>query len=150
MKQTHLGIAALGFMMTLISLYFGVSVWNAQEFFLIDHLNQMDKLNYFKPEEIPMLNRQAAIMTFPFIFLIAIGEIRILWKAKHRFRRNIAYGMIAPVVIILVLEFLIFNDPAAWNFSLWGYVLIIMGFFLVVGNAICLFVPVIKSKSSEA
>ena len=139
MKQLHFAIAGMIFFMCLISVYFGISVYNAQEYFLIDHLNDMDNMNYYDQEDVPKLNFMAATFTVPFVFLAILGELRIIWKAKHKKRRNIAFAALFCASIIFTFCLLTLSDPPSWNFNPWGFVWITMGFFIIVGNLVSSF-----------
>lgn len=139
MKQTHIVIAALAFLMCFLSAFFGISVYNAQQYVLIDHLNEMDQLNYYSAEDVPGLNFMAATMTVPLVFLILLGEIRILLKTKLQIRKRIAFAALACAATVFVLCLLTFSDPTAWNFNPWGFVWVAMGFFIIVGNMVSFF-----------
>ena len=139
MKQTHFAIAGAIFLMCILSVYFGVSVYNAQEYFLIDHLNDMDRLNYFDQEDVPRLNFMAATMTVPLVFLAILGEIRIIWKTQIKKRKNIAFATLACALVIFIFCLLTFSNPVKWNFNPWGFVWVAMGFFIIVGNVVSVF-----------
>jgi di/tricarboxylate transporter len=149
MKQTHLLISGLAFLMCLLAAYFGSSVFNAQNFFLIDHLNEMDQLNYYKVKDVPRLNYKGATFTVPFAFLIILAEIRIIWKAKLRRRRNLAMATLLCALIVFVFCLLMLSDPVKWNFNPWGFIWIFMGFFIISGNIYSLFLRIPESTPEK-
>ncbi|MCG8575778.1 MAG: hypothetical protein MI810_12905 [Flavobacteriales bacterium] len=149
MKKTHILIASIAFLMCLISVFFGISIYNANENHLIQHLNEMDQIHYFDKDQIPVLNHQAVVFMFPLVLGITFFQLKVLIKAKIKRRKNIAMGLLIPVAILWVFEAMVFFNPANWDFSKWGFVWISMGFFLIVGNAVSIFIGMGKSSQAQ-
>ncbi|MEZ4922228.1 MAG: hypothetical protein R2780_03575 [Crocinitomicaceae bacterium] len=139
MKKYHMIVAALAFLVCLLSAYFGVRIHNANENFLLTDLNEFDKIYHDDISLVPALNRLAAVVTLPFLLGIAILEILIIRSAKVRQVKNIAYGLSLAVLIILTVDLLTIFHPDYFDFSMWGFVWVCLGLFLLVGNALSYF-----------
>jgi len=137
-KQNGL-CAAIGFLLLLVSLYFGASVHNANTNSLITYLNEADHIYHYDKALVPKLNYQAALFTFPLILMIFVVEVIIAIKSKMRQVKNIGIGLSIASLIIAIVAVLILLNPTAYDFSLWGYVWITMGIFIVAGNIISIF-----------
>ena len=140
MKKKNLIVAGIAFVLCLISVYFGASIYNANENALIEHLNEHDKLNYYDVEAVPALSRIAAIITLPFILAIFLFEIFISQKSKLRPVKNIARGMIIAMGFLICLAIATISNSVYFDFSHWGFFWITLGMIAVWGNMISVFV----------
>ena len=140
MKKKNLIAAGLGFLIVVIAAYFGASIYNSQANSPIAYLNEMDQIYYYDPALIPFLNFKAAIITLPFILGVLIIEILILRKTTIRQVKNIAIGLLVAILIILTTAILTLLNPTEFNLSVWGYVWICLGLFVVAGNLISVFI----------
>ncbi|MCB9223784.1 MAG: hypothetical protein H6582_06350 [Crocinitomicaceae bacterium] len=139
MKKYHMIVAALAFLVCLLSAYFGVRIHNANENFLLTDLNEFDKIYHDDISLVPALNRLAAVVTLPFLLGITILEILIIRSANVKQVKNIAYGLTLTVFIILTVDLLTIFHPDYFDFSMWGFVWVCLGLFLLVGNALSYF-----------
>jgi len=140
MKNKNLIIAGLGFILCLISVFFGASIYNANENFLVEHLNDMDQLDYYDVDAVPALSRIVSIITLPFIVIILAVEIFIALKSKLRPVKNIARGISVAFIFLLCLDFAIISNSANFDFSQWGFFWVIFGIIAIGGNMISVFV----------
>lgn len=126
--------AGIAFLMCLIAMFFGASIFNANENVLVEHLNDMDKLNYFDDEQVPALSRLAAIITIPLILIIAGIEVYIFIKSSKKKVKTIALVLLAINALLLILALILINNHHTMDFSHWGFAWIVAGFFTIVGN----------------
>lgn len=134
MRKHHFIIAGLAFLMCLISMYFGMRIYNANENHLITELNEMDKIKFDDIRKVPMLSLSAAIFTAPMILLMLVFEIIVLKKVIHRQAKNICIAMIVTICVILTFDVLILTNPLYFDFSKWGFIWICLGLILVAAN----------------
>ncbi len=141
MMRSKNGVAAaLGFLMVLISMYFGSSIYNSKSNSPISYLNEMDHIHYYDVDLIPNLNFNAAAITLPFILILLFLQIWISLKATISPIRNIGRGLLCAVVIILAFDVLILSNPEQFDFSKWGYIWITLGIVIIAGNAFSVFI----------
>ncbi|MEX1000730.1 MAG: hypothetical protein WDZ35_01300 [Crocinitomicaceae bacterium] len=140
MKKQHLIIAGLAFLMCLVAAYFGVSIQNANNNFLLTDLNEIDKIYYADINEVPKLSFLAAGITAPLILAILILEGMIIKKTQNRKVKNMAIGLMVATFIILLTDVYTLISPQKMDFSQWGYVWICLGLFLIAGNILSIFI----------
>jgi len=133
-------IACVSFLLMLISVFFGVSIHNANANMHITYLNEMDNIHYYDVDLVPQLTRQAAIFTFPLILGILVMEIIVLFKSRVKQVKNIAIGLTGAVFVLFIIDILVLSNPQEHDFSAWGYFWIIAGLFCLAGNALSVFV----------
>lgn len=136
MRKYHLGIAAIAFLMCLISVFFGVSIYNANENFLIEHLNTADQIYYFDIEQVPGLSHRAAIFTFPLILGITGLSIFLLAKKPERKVKNLLFGTLLAVMIIMSVAIGTIINPVYFDFSQWGFIWVCLGLFISASNVL--------------
>lgn len=132
-------IAALAFLMCLISLYFGASIYNANDNFHVQHLNDMDRLNYYDVEQVPALTRMAAIVSLPFLLAIMVLEIYVVIKTKVAPVKRIALSLTGIALTVMVIAGMTLASPLSFDFSHWGFVWIFAGLFTIAGNGVSVF-----------
>jgi hypothetical protein len=147
MRKLNIAAAALSFLMCLIALYFGTSVFNAKENMLIGHLNEMDQLDYYDVRAIPLLNRLAAILTIPFVAAVVGIECWVALKSKIRPVKNVARGLMLAFIALFILDIFVIAKPENFDFSQWGFFWVIFGITSVGGNLFSVFVP--GNKTNE-
>ena len=131
--------ADLAFLMCLISMYFGASIFNANDNIHVEHLNDMDRLSYFDAEMVPGLTRLAAIITLPFLLGIMVLEIYVVMKTKIAPVKRIALSLTGIVLTVLIIAAMTIASPLDFDFSHWGFVWIFAGLFTVAGNGVSVF-----------
>lgn len=136
MRKHHLVIAGAAFLMCLMSMYYGIRIFNANENHLITELNELDKIIYDNIQKVPMLSFSAALFTLPMIVIIAIFEMIVLFKVVNKKAKNLGLGMLITVGIILIFDILILMKPAIFDFSKWGFIWICLGLILIAGNVL--------------
>ena len=118
----------------LISVYFGMSIANANNNFLIEHLNVADKIDYYPKKVVPALTFRAAIVTSPFLLAIIVLTIVTIRQTQKRKVRNLLIGGLVAVGIIAVVDVLTLVNPVQFEFSQWGYVWVTMGLIIIWAN----------------
>lgn len=132
-------IAALAFLMCLISLYFGASIYNANDNFHVQYLNDMDRLSYYDIEQVPALTRMAAIISMPFLLAIMVLEIYVVIKTKIVAVKKIALSLTGIALTVMVIAGMTLSTPLNFDFSHWGFVWIFAGLFTIAGNGVSVF-----------
>jgi hypothetical protein len=136
MRKHHLIIMALAFLTCLVSIFFGIKIFNANENYLITELNEVDKLYYSDVADVPALSYYAAMITLPFLLGMLIFEIVIFKKAAMKKVKNIAVSLMIALLIILVVDVLTLSNSVFFDFSQWGFVWICLGLLVLAGNGI--------------
>lgn len=134
MRKHHLVIAGAAFLMCLMSMYYGIRIFNANQNHLITELNELDKIIYDNIRKVPMLSFSAAMFTLPVILIIIVFELIVFFKVINKKAKNLCIGMLVTVGIILIFDILILTNPVAFDFSKWGFIWICLGLILVAGN----------------
>lgn len=138
-RKIFVVIAGLAFLMCLISMYFGASIFNANDNIHVEHLNDMDRLSYYDAEMVPGLTRLAAIVTMPFLLGIIVLEIYVVMKTKIAPVKRIALSLTGIALTVLIIAAMTIASPLNFDFSHWGFVWIFAGLFTVVGNGVSIF-----------
>lgn len=139
-KQHYILIAGLAFLMSLVSMYFGASIFNANDNFLIEHLNEMDKIHYYDVEDVPALSRLACIVTAPFILAILVLEIIGLRKTTITKSRRLLFTNLFFVLALIILSVLVLKNPYFFDFSQWGFAWIFSGLAIIVSAMLRIFI----------
>lgn len=140
MSRKYFATAALlAFVMAIICMFFGGSIYNAKANLHIEHLNEMDRLHYFDVDMIPGLSRLAAIITIPFLLGITYIEIYTLRKSKLIIQRNIAKAILSVAALLLILAALMIAWHRMFDFSQWGYAWVFGALITIAGNVVCIF-----------
>lgn len=134
MRKHHLVIAACTFLLCLISVYYGIRIYNANENHLLTELNEFDKLIYDDISDVPYLSFSAAMITLPILLIIFVFELIILFKVNQRKVKNITFGLMLFTLIILAFDLMILNQPDYFDFSKWGFIWICLGLIILAGN----------------
>lgn len=140
MKKLNLFSAAGAFLLALIAVYFGASIVNANQNFPIEHLNELDNLHYYDVEEVPFLTFKAAMVCGPFLLVLLVLQLIILRKSQARKAKNIALALSIVLAAVLIFDLVIFFNPHDFIFSKWGFVIVFVCFFNIVGNMISVFI----------
>ena len=140
MRSKNILCASLGFLVVIMSAYFGASIHNSQSNDIISYLNEMDHIYHYDVERIPTLNFQAAVFTLPLILIILVVELIVVFKSTIKQVKNISIGLTVAALIILFFAIMTVINPVEFDFSIWGYVWITMGMFIVAGNVLSIFI----------
>jgi hypothetical protein len=146
MRSKNLICAVLGFLNLLIAAYFGASIYNAQATSLIKHLDEIENIQHYAVELVPLLNYQAAVITLPFLLIIFILELFIRLKSNIRQVKNIALGLIVAISSVIVVAILTLLKPSEYDFSRWGYLWLTISILVIAGNLVSVFIKGNKTK----
>ncbi|MBI3136595.1 MAG: hypothetical protein HYZ14_18110 [Bacteroidetes bacterium] len=131
--------AGLAFLMSLISMYFGSSIYNANENVHIQYLNEMDHIRYYDADMVPGLTRLAAILSIPFLLGILGIELYVFRKTPVPAAKKIALAISILALILIILAMVTIKTPLQFDFSKWGFAWVFGGLFTIAGNALSVF-----------
>ncbi len=138
-KKKNIYILSISVIVCIISVYFGASIYNANNNFLITHLNEMDKIYHYDVELVPALTMRAAISSSPFVLAIIIMSLITLSKTNNiKVKRLLKTSILAASIISVFIVLTILN-PVFFEFAKWGYVWVSMGLIIIWANFISLF-----------
>ena len=136
MRKLHLFAAAASFLLCMISIYFGIRIFNANDNHLITELNNFDKLYYDPIERVPALSHAAAIITLPFLIIILVLDVICLLKTEAKKAKNLIIGLITTCALITIFDVIMLSSKGGMDFSKWGFIWICLGLILVAGNGL--------------
>lgn len=139
MRKLHAGIMALSFIIILVSLFYGISIQNAQDNFLTSHLAIDDGKNYADLEEIPTLGYKAAVITTFFLLIGFSLQIYILSKTKLKQVKNLCIGAVVCFLIIFGFDFLFLFYPKSYNFRDYGMIWVLLSLSTIFINGVSIF-----------
>ena len=139
-NKKNLFIAMTSLVLCVISIYFGMSVFNASHNEHVQHLNEADKIFYYDKEMIPSLNFRAAIFTIPFILGILILSLLVYRATNVRQPKNLALGSIVAIVVVIIFDVIVLSNPYWFDFSKWGFVWVTMGAIIIWANVLSIFI----------
>jgi hypothetical protein len=140
MKKQHLALIGISLITIIVSLFFGMSIQNAQDNFLIDHLNLEDGINYFDVNEVPKLSFTASAISLIFIIALLGLEFYIIKKSTLKKIKSLAIGAIIFLFIIFIFALLTLNNPHYFNFKHFGLIWVILCLNVIFINVVSLFV----------
>jgi hypothetical protein len=138
-RKIFVAAAGLAFLMTLVSMYFGSSIYNANENVHLGYLNEMDKIYYYDIEKVPQLTKMAAIISLVFLIPILGLESYTLIKSPVKSTRKIAIALATVAVILIFIAILTISNPVNFDFSKWGFAWVFGGLFTIAGNVLSVF-----------
>jgi len=140
MKKHHLALIGISFITIIVSMFFGMSIQNAQDNFLIDHLNIEEGINYFDVNEVPKLSFTASAVTLILILALLGIELYIIKKNQIKKVKYLAIGAIIFLSIILVFDLLTLNNPHYFNFKQFGMIWVILCLNVIFINVVSIFI----------
>ncbi len=140
MKNLHFGILLTSLITILVSLYFGITIQNAQDNFLIEHLNVSDGIVYSQVDEVPTLGFKAAIITLVFLIVGFSLQSYIYLKTPFKKVKNLAIGAIICFLIIFIFCFLTISFPHDYNFKNYGMIWVLLSLTTIFINGVSIFV----------
>jgi len=140
MKKLHLIIIFLSFITMLVSLGYGISIQNAGDNFLNEHLYNDEGYSYSLPEEIPTLSFKAAFITLFFLIPGFIIQLYIYLKTNFKRLKKLAIGALICYLFIFSVDFLTLTYPASYNFKNFGMIWVLLSLTTIFINGISLFI----------
>lgn len=142
MKKTtkvHIAINIVCFITIMLSLYFGMAIFNAQDNQHISHLNNFENYNYYTMADISVLTAQAIIITSVFL-IVAFGlQVYSYIISKSALKKQISLGLIAIYLIIFFFSFYVMNDLDNRDFYNYGMIWVLLSLTLIFANGILIF-----------
>ncbi len=134
MRKIHMYIGIICFLTALIALYFGSSIFNAGDNYLITHLNEQDLYRYNSLEEIPILTAKA-VTYCGFLLLVAFGlQIYTYIKVKNLKIKRIITALFVVYFILICFSIFVILDPSSRDFFSYGMIWVLLSLILVFGN----------------
>jgi CDP-diglyceride synthetase len=118
----------------MISLYFGISIQNAQDNFLVEHLYQNEGVDNYALDYIPTLSFKAALLTLVFLGVAFVLQIIIYSKSPFKRVKNLSLLAIFFFIIIFIFDILTLNYPHDYNFKDYGMIWVILSLSIVFTN----------------
>lgn len=133
-------IAGMALILCLVSVFFGMSIFNANNNEHIQHLNVADRIHYYDANLVPTLTYRAALSTIPFILGILITSVLVLRTTLVKKVKNLALGSLAAILVVIIFDVLTILNPYFFDFSKWGFVWITMGMIIIAANVLSIFI----------
>ena len=124
----------------LVSLGYGISIQNAGDNFLNEHLYNDEGYSYSLPEEIPTLSFKAASITLIFLIPGFILQLYIYFKTNFTRLKKLAIGALICYLTIFIFDFLTLTYPASYNFKHFGMIWVLLSLTTIFINGISIFV----------
>lgn len=124
----------------LVSLGYGISIQNAGDNHLTNHLSLDEGYTYSLPEEIPTLSFKAAAITLLFLIPGFIIQLFILKKTTIKRVKNLAIGAIICYLIIFTVDALTITQPKLYNFKHFGMIWVLLSLTTLFINGLSIFV----------
>lgn len=140
MKNAHIVIIALAFITVLVSLYYGVSIQNAQDNFLITDLYLNEGVTYFDVDYVPTLSYKAAIVTLMFLTVGFCLQAFVFYKTPFKRVKKLAIVGLLCYLIIFVFDFLTICNPHFFNFKTFGMIWVTLSLTTIFINFISAFI----------
>lgn len=140
MKKLHIIIIFLSFITMLVSLGYGISIQNAGDNQLTEHLYHDEGYSYSSPEEIPTLSFKAALVTLLFLIPGFSIQLYILIKTTFKRLKNLAIGALFCYGIIFIIDILTLISPGIYNFKDFGMIWVLLSLTTIFINGISIFV----------
>jgi len=124
----------------LVSLGYGISIQNAGDNFLNEHLYNDEGYSYSLPEEIPTLSFKAAFITLFFLIPGFIIQLYIYLKTNFKRLKKLAIGALVCYLLIFTVDFLTLTYPVSYNFKNFGMIWVLLSLTTIFINGISLFI----------
>jgi len=140
MNRPHLIINLLCFITVIISLSFGMSIFNVFDNQHITHFSNFESQSFYTIDDVSVLTAKAVIFTSVFV-LAAFGvQIYSYFKTQIPRRRKIILGLLPLYLIIFGFSTYLMLHYATEDFYSYGFVWILLSLCLIFGNTILLFI----------
>ncbi|MDX1349636.1 MAG: hypothetical protein R3279_05280 [Putridiphycobacter sp.] len=141
MKATkvHIAINILCFITIIISLYFGMSIFNANDNQHITHLNNFDNYTYYDIKDITVLTAQAVIISSVFL-LTAFGlQIYSYFISKTKRKKHITLGLLTIYLILFFFSIFVMVEIETRDFYHYGMVWVLLSLTIIFANSVLIF-----------
>ncbi len=143
-SQIHIVINILCFITILVSLFFGMSIFNANENLHVTHLNEYDNYSYYSKDDIPVLTAQAVIISSLFL-IVAFGfQIYSYVRAINQNNKIIIFIMMLIYPILFFFSFFVMADLENRDFYHFGMIWVLLSLTLIFANSIVIFLKQIS------
>ena len=137
--KVHIATSILCFITIILSLYFGMSIFNAFENQHVTHLNDFDKHSYYSLEDISVLTAQSIIITSVFI-IIAFGlQIYSYFISSLTQKKQIILGLLVVYLVLFFFSFYVMMDLENRDFYHYGMIWVLLCLILIFSNGILIF-----------
>ncbi|MFK8039318.1 MAG: hypothetical protein AB8B74_13575 [Crocinitomicaceae bacterium] len=139
LTKIHIAINIICFITILISLYFGMSIFNAMDNQHITHLNNHDNYSYFGTKDIPVLTAQAIITTSIFVLVAFCLQIYSYTQATLTQKKKIILGLLSLYLILFFFSFFVMANLETRDFYHFGMIWVLLSLTLIFANSILIF-----------
>lgn len=140
MKNQHLFIILMAFITVLLSLYYGITIYNIEDNIHINHLLEDEGYVIREKEEIPTLGYKAALLSCFFLTIGLILQVYVFIKTPFKTIKKISAVPFISYAIIFGFATLFLFDPHHYNFKDYGMIWVILSILIAFSNGISLFV----------
>jgi hypothetical protein len=123
----------------MISLYYGISIQNSQDNFLVEHLYQNEGVENYALDDIPTLSFKAAFLTLIFLTVGLVLQGILYAKSPFKKVKNLSILAIVFFIVIIVFAFLTLYHPHDYNFKNYGMIWIILSLSIIFTNMLSAF-----------
>lgn len=140
MKNQHLVIMLMAFLTVLISLYFGISIYNIEDNIHVNHLLEDEGFTIHLPEEIPTLGFKAAVLTGLLLMVGFVTQVYVFLKTPIKLIKKISIAPFICFSVIFGFSTLFLFNPMGYNFKDYGMIWVTLSLIIIFSNGISLFV----------
>ncbi|MFK8045669.1 MAG: hypothetical protein AB8B72_09245 [Crocinitomicaceae bacterium] len=137
--QVHIIINILCFITILISLYFGMSTYNAIDNQHISHLNDFENSSAYGLDDIRVLTAKGVIGTGIFVVLAFAFQIYSFIIADFKTKKNVILALFTVYGILFIFSFIVMSDLDNRNFHNHGQIWLLLSLTLIFANSILIF-----------
>ena len=137
--QIHIAISILCFITVILSLFFGMGIFNANENLHVTHLNEYDEFSYYNTDDIPVLTAKAVIITGCFLLITFALQIYSYFKTTLKQHKTIIIFLLGIYLILFFFSFFVMADLENRNFYHFGMIWVLLSIILIFANGILIF-----------
>lgn len=138
--KIHIAINIICFIAIIISLYFGMSIFNASQNQHITHLNQNDNFNYYSVDDISVLTAQAIIISSVFIIIAFCLQIYSYFQTTITHKKKIILALLLIYAILFFFSFFVMADLNNRDFYHYGMIWVLLSLTLIFANSLLIFI----------
>lgn len=138
--KIHLIINGIAFIGMIVSLYFGMSIFNAHDNQYVQHLNEFDSINSFDVNEIPKLTQTAIYTTFVFTFILFGLQVYSYIINTFQKRKLAIAPLFLVYGILFFYGFFVLNNVVERDFQSYGMIWVVLYLVIIFVNSIAILI----------
>ncbi len=131
MRNFYFGILILCLITMLVSLYYGTSIQDAQDNFLVEHLYEDEGIDNFDLDYIPTLSFKAAFVTLFFLLFAFILQFIILIRTTFKSVKYCSILALCFFSVIFIFDVLTLFCPHDYNFKNFGMIWVLLSLSII-------------------